>query len=122
MCRECEKSDKWLDASTACSEKLEQLWRSHHSAVIGIVEPLQQLHAGALATAAAAHEGQRLTRLYRHVEPVQDLDVGPGGVGELAVNEVEVPLEVILKTQNGTRPQGQSGLACAACCVRILSE
>lgn len=70
----------------------------HHSAVVGIVKPLQQLHAGALPTAAAAHEGQRLAGLHRHIQPIQDLDVRPGGVGELTVNEVDVPLEVLLKT------------------------
>lgn len=74
--------------------------------MIGVVEPLQQLHAGALAAAAAAHEGQRLTGLHRHIQPVQDLDVRPGGVGELAVNEVEVPLEVILKTQRLSKEGG----------------
>lgn len=66
--------------------------------MIGVIKPLQQLHAGALPAPAAAHEGQRLAGLHRHVQPIQDLDVRPGGVGELAVNEVNVPLEVILKT------------------------
>lgn len=69
--------------------------------MVRVVEPLQQLHAGALPTATAAHEGQRLAGLHRHVEPIQDLDVRPAGVSELAVNEVNVPLEVILKTQRG---------------------
>lgn len=67
--------------------------------MIWVIKPLQQLHAGALPATAAAHEGQRLAGLHRHVQPIQDLDVRPGGVGELAVNEVNVPLEVILKTQ-----------------------
>lgn len=74
--------------------------------MIGVVEPLQQLHTGALPAAAAAHEGQRLAGLHRHVQPVQDLDVGPGGVGELAVNEVQVPLEVVLKTQRLSKEGG----------------
>lgn len=76
---------------------------SHHSAVVGIIKPLQQLDAGALPTAAAAHEGQRLARLHRHVQPIQDLDVWPGGVSELTVNELDVSLEVILKTREGAQ-------------------
>lgn len=71
----------------------------HHSAVVRIIKPLQQLHAGALPAAAAAHKGQSLAGLHRDIQPIQDLDVWPGGVGELTVNEVNVPLEVILKTQ-----------------------
>lgn len=67
--------------------------------MVRIIKPLQQLHAGALSAAAAAHKGQRLAGLHRHIQPIQDLDVWPGGVGELTVNEVNVPLEVILKTQ-----------------------
>lgn len=77
----------------------------HHFAMVRIIEPLQQLHTGALPAAAAAHKGQRLAGLHRHIQPVQDLDVRPGGVGELAVNEVNVPLEVILKTQRSEREQ-----------------
>lgn len=69
--------------------------------MVRVVEPLQQLDAGALPTAAAAHEGQRLALLHRHIQPIQDLDVRPGGVGEITVNELNVPLEVILKTQRG---------------------
>lgn len=68
----------------------------HHFAVVGIVKALQQLHAGAFPTAAAADKGQRLSGFHRHGQPVQDLDVGPGGVRELAVNEVNVSLEMIL--------------------------
>lgn len=71
----------------------------HHSAVVRIIKPLQQLNTGALPAAAAAHKGQRLAGLHRHIQPIQDLDVWPGGVGELTVNELNVPLEVILKTQ-----------------------
>ncbi len=71
----------------------------HHFAAVRIIKPLQQLHAGALPAAAAAHKGQRLSGLHRHVQSVQDLDVWSGGVSELTVNEVDVPLEVILKTQ-----------------------
>lgn len=70
---------------------------SHHFAKVRIIKPLQKLNAGALPTAAAAHKGQRLSRLHRHTQSIQDLDVWPGGVGELTVNEVNVPLEVILK-------------------------
>lgn len=66
--------------------------------MVGIVKPLQQLHAGALPAAAAANKSQRLARFHRHGQPVQDLDVWPGGVGELAVDELDVPLEVILTT------------------------
>lgn len=76
---------------------------AHHSALVWIIKPLQQLNTGALPAAAAAHKGQRLTGLHRHIQPIQDLDVWPGGVGELAVNEVNVPLEVILKTQQRGR-------------------
>lgn len=70
---------------------------THHSAVVRIIKPLQQLHAGALPAAAASHKGQRLAGLHRHIQPIQDLDVWPGGVGELTVNKFNVPLEVILK-------------------------
>ena len=68
----------------------------HHSALVGVIEALQQLDAGALATATAAHEGQRLAGLHRHVEPIQHLHVGPGGVGELTVDELHVAAEVVL--------------------------
>ena len=71
----------------------------HHPAIVRIIKPLQQLHTCALPAAAAAHEGQRLAGLHRNVQPIQDLDVWPGGVGELTINEVNVPLEVILETQ-----------------------
>lgn len=86
----------------------------HHSAIVRIIKPLQQLHAGALPAAAAAHEGQRLAGLHRHVQPIQDLDVWPGGVGELTINEVNVPLEVILKTQRqgGGRQRSMSATVC----------
>lgn len=77
--------------------------------MVGVVKPLQQLHTGALPTAAAAHEGQRLAGLHRHVEPVQHLDVRPGRVGELAVDELDVPPEVILETKEvlGEREGGR---------------
>lgn len=78
----------------------------HHSAMVWIIKPLQQLHAGAFPTAAAANEGQCLARFYRHVQPIQDLDIGPGGVRELAVNEVNVSLEIILDKDQG----GEKGL------------
>ena len=70
----------------------------HHSAVVRIIKPLQQLHAGALPTAATAHKGQRLAGLYGDIQAIQHLDVWPGGVRELAVHELNVPLEVILET------------------------
>lgn len=73
----------------------------HHSAMVRVIKPLQQLHAGAFPTAAAANKGQRLARFDRHVQPIQDLDVGPGGVRELAVNEVNVSLEMILDQDPG---------------------
>lgn len=88
--------------------------------MIGVVEPLQQLHAGALPAAAAAHEGQRLAGLHRHVQSVQDLDVGPGGVGELAVNEVEVPLEVILKTQGKEASRSVRVGLCSMLCADLI--
>ena len=71
--------------------------------MVGVIKPLQQLHAGALPAAAAAHKGQRLAGLHRHIQPIQHLDVWPGGVGELTVNELNVPLEVILKTHKVTK-------------------
>lgn len=74
-------------------------WRPHHSAMVRIIKPLQQLHTGALPTTAASHKGQRLARFHRHIQPIQDLDVWPGGVGELTVDEFNVPLEVILETR-----------------------
>lgn len=64
--------------------------------MVWVIKPLQQLHAGAFPAAAAANKGQRLARFYRHIQPIQDLDIGPGGVRELAVNEVNVSLEIIL--------------------------
>lgn len=73
----------------------------HHSAMVWIIKALQQLHAGAFPTAAAANEGQCLAGFYRHVQPIQDLDIGPGGVRELAVNEVNVSLEIILDEGQG---------------------
>lgn len=73
----------------------------HHAAMIRVVEALQQLNAGALPAAAAAHEGQGLAGLHRNIQAVQNLDVRPGGVGELAVDELDVPLEVVLKTSGG---------------------
>lgn len=73
----------------------------HHSAMVWVIKPLQQLHAGAFPTAAAANKGQRLARFYRHIQSVQDLDVGPGRVRELAVNEVNVSLEIILDKDQG---------------------
>lgn len=75
--------------------------------MVGVIKALQQLHAGALPAATAAHEGQRLAGLHRHVQAVQHLDVRPGGVGELAVDELNVALEVCLKTRRGERDRGQ---------------
>lgn len=83
--------------------------------MVRIIEPLQQLHAGALPAAAAAHKCQRLARLHRHIQPVQDLDVWSGGVGELAVNELNVALEAILKTEEG----GTSTKVRVGLCVRV---
>lgn len=71
--------------------------------MVWIIKPLQQLHTGALPTAAAANEGQSLARLHRHVQPIQHLNVGSSGVGELTVDELDVPSEVILKAQQGKR-------------------
>lgn len=67
--------------------------------MIRIIKPLQQLHTGALPAAAAANKCQRLARLHRHIQPIEDLDVWSGGVSKLAVNELNVALEVILETQ-----------------------
>lgn len=68
----------------------------HHSAMVWVIKPLQQLHAGAFPAAAAANKGQCLAGFYRHVQPIQNLDIGSGGVCELAVDEVNVSLEIIL--------------------------
>lgn len=76
---------------------------SHHSPMVGVIKALQQLHAGAFPAAAAANKGQRLAGFYWHIEPVQDLDIRPGGIRELAVNEVNVSLEIILDTDDGRR-------------------
>lgn len=73
----------------------------HHSALVGVIKPFQQLHAGALSTAAGPHKGQRLAGLHCHVQPIEDLDVWSGRVSELAVNELNVPLEVILVEKGG---------------------
>lgn len=89
----------FIKKSLGTCEHVQQQHAPHHSAVVGVVKPLQQLHTGALPTATAAHEGQRLAGLHRHVEPVQHLDVRPGRVGELAVDELDVSLEVILETK-----------------------
>ena len=69
---------------------------TYHLALVGVVEALQQLDAGALPTAAAAHERQGLAGPHRHAQPVQPLDVWSGGVREIAVDELQVAFEVIL--------------------------
>lgn len=84
----------------------------HHSAMVRIIKPLQQLHAGAFPTAAAANKGQSLARFHRHVQPIQDLHIGPGGVRELAVNEVNVSLEIILIKIKGKKKVYVNDLDC----------
>lgn len=78
--------------------------------MIGIIKPFQQLHTGAFSTAAAPHKGQRLAGLHGHIQSIQDLDIWSGGVGELAVNELNVSLEVILKTNKNMADWGGKGV------------
>ena len=49
-----------------------------YRALLGVVEPLQQLDGGALATAAAAHQSDGLARLHVQRHVVQHLQVNSG--------------------------------------------
>ena len=45
-----------------------------HLSTLGIVEPLQQLHHGALATPTSSHQSHRLTNFNLQGKLVQDLE------------------------------------------------
>lgn len=69
---------------------------THHLTFVGIIEPFQELNAGALPTAAAPHKRQSLARFHRHNQVIQHLDVWSGRIGELAIEELYFPFEVLL--------------------------
>lgn len=58
---------------------------SYHTALIRIIESLQELNASALATSTAAHKSQSLTGSDAHIQPIQNLNIWPRGVRELAI-------------------------------------
>lgn len=70
---------------------------SYHTAFIRIIESLQELNTSALPTSTAAHKSQSLTGLDAHIQPVQNLNIWPGGVRELAVQKLNVSFKIILR-------------------------
>lgn len=69
---------------------------THHLALIGIVESLQELNTGALPAAAAPNKRQSLSRFHRHDQVIQHLDVWSGRVSELAIEELYFTSEILL--------------------------
>lgn len=70
---------------------------TYHLSLIGIIEPFQQLNAGALATPTAPNKCQRLPRVNRHRETIQNLDIRSRRVCKFTVNKINLPLEVVLR-------------------------
>lgn len=69
---------------------------THHLAFNGIVEPFQELNAGAFPAAAAPDKRQSLTRFHGHNQVIQHLDVRSRWVSELAIQELYFTPEVFL--------------------------
>ena len=60
-----------------------------HRALLGQVEPVDQLHQGAFATAAETHDSHELARLDAEVEAIEQVGAA-GGVAERHPLEVQV--------------------------------
>lgn len=69
---------------------------TYHHSLIGIIEPFQQLNAGAFATPTAPNKCQRLPRINRYWETIQNLDIRSRRICKFAVNKINLPLEVVL--------------------------
>lgn len=87
---------------------------SHHSPLLGVIEPLQQLNGGALSTAATADQGKSLSLLHLQAQPLQDGNVGPRRVVEADIGELHVSVIFILQGRGevcglSKRPGGVSG-------------
>lgn len=69
---------------------------SHHSPFSGVIEPLQELDGGALPTAAAPHQSQRLPLLHLQIQPLEDGNVRARRVVELHALKAHVAVKLAL--------------------------
>lgn len=91
----------WLQQECAHIEYiLSKSADTHHLTFIGVIKPFQQLNTGAFPTTAAPNERQSLTRLHGHKQAFQHLGVWSCRIGKLAVEELNLPSEIVLKMHN----------------------
>lgn len=83
----------WLVAGRRC------VFSPHHSALSGVVEPLQQLDGGALSTAAAPHQGQSFSLLHAQIQASQDWDVRPRRIVKLHTLKAHVTIKCVLGSE-----------------------
>lgn len=69
---------------------------TYHRSLIGIVEPFQQLDAGAFTTPTAPNECQRLPRIHRYQQSIQNLYIRSRRICKFTVDKINLPLEVVL--------------------------
>lgn len=78
------------------SEIPQSVCTTYHLSLIRVIEPFQQLNAGAFATPTASNKSQGLPWIHRHGETIQNLDIRSRRICKFAVNKVNLPLEVAL--------------------------
>lgn len=84
-----------------CDQWDESLGQStYHFPFGGVVEPFQELDTCALPTTAVPDKRQSLTRLHRHNQAVKHLGIWTSWIGEVAIEKLYLPSEVVLKMDN----------------------
>ena len=73
---------------------------THHNSRLSVVEPLNELHGGTLATATGTHQGYCLTLIHRDVQLLKDLGIRASRVVELHIFENDLGLEPFLYNKN----------------------
>ena len=59
-----------------------------------VVQSLYQLDHRGLATARLSHQSDALSRLDGELESLEDPDIGPGGVAELCLHQINISLHI----------------------------
>ena len=82
---------------------------TYHRATPGQVEFLQELDRGTLPAAAAADQGQGLSRLDRHCQTAQDTHVQARWVTEADILKLDLRVVVLLKIWNRNKRTPSAG-------------
>ena len=71
-------------------------FNTYHWTTTWIIKPFNQLNGGAFPTTTSAHQSEGFPGVDRQTQAPEDLYIRPGGVGEMDVLKLNLPIKCFL--------------------------